>query len=186
MRGPRSMTSSFPRRTRCEVHTAVTSRYFRRTHGIPRTCRVGTCRFPFPAFEGATTSLPLRRLALCRRRRRRRLWVSPELYSRDTRDPAPGKREFPRARTRDTCVPHRPDTCRAQRRRDDHGGSPMVTVTDHVDARIFSSFVAPHIVEYISSNKSDIYSEKERRGEGLTILLEIRERKPPSAALFPF
>lgn len=43
--------------------------------------------------------------------------------------------------TRDTCVPHQPDTCRAQcrrRARRTHG-TLMVTVTDHVGARIFSS-----------------------------------------------
>lgn len=42
--------------------------------------------------------------------------------------------------TRDTCVPHRPDTCRAQcrrRARRTHD-TLMVTVTDHVGARIFS------------------------------------------------
>jgi len=118
---------AFSEATRCKVHTAVHSVLL--SHFVARDTHL-LCKhlsLPFP-FLSRTTSFR-RSLHRPRRHRPRRRLIRMDTSSNGAS-----------SGTRDTCVPHRPDTCRAQcrrRARRTHG-TLMVTVTDHVGARIFS------------------------------------------------
>lgn len=103
-----------------------------------RTCRVSTCRHP----SRSQTTSDFRSVAIR---------PPTPIRSRDV--------VWPEARSLaewsflpHTCVPHPPDTCSVAVEHDEPTENPMVTLTDHVDARIFSSFCRPVVhLEYIAA-----------------------------------